>query len=51
MAERIRLATNFSATLRIPTVVRFGRLFLDQIFKVASKIALVCGFDLRERDE
>ena len=51
MAERIWLATNFSSTLRIPTLMRIGRLFLDNIFKVASKIKLICGFDLRRRDE
>lgn len=51
MAERIWLATSFNNILRLSSVFRVGSIFLTNIFEIASRIVLSCGFDLRRRDE
>jgi hypothetical protein len=47
---RVRLTTSFNQRLKTSNVVQLGRLLLDNIFKVASRIKLFCSFDLRRRD-
>jgi hypothetical protein len=46
---RVKLVSSFSQRLQTSHIVQFGRLVLSNIFKVANRIKLFCGFDLRRR--